>query len=116
MREYEKLIDEAQARRVGLMEKVRLARDELAFVRAALADRPKALAKAKDEHNAALAKLNALPSNIARPEPWQELFALLARGPVTISGGLGSGEVLIDRIRTLDQARTKRSGRGPWRR
>ncbi len=98
VREQEKLIAAAEAKRADIARLIAEDEAELTEVRRVMADRETALAEAEAAHDAAQAKLDGLPPPAPPPAPWLGLFASLADGPVTATG-VSTGEGLIELIR-----------------
>jgi hypothetical protein len=97
VRDQEKLIAAAQARRDDIAAQIAVDEAELAAVRRALNDQEAALRQAQAAYDTAQAKFDGLPPP-ASPAPWLDLFASLAEGPVS-ARGVSTGEGLIELIR-----------------
>ena len=108
VREHERLIAAAQARRDDIARRIAADEAELIEVKDALKDRGAALSRAQAAYDTAQAKLDRLSPPLP-PAPWLTLFASLAEGPVT-ARGVSTGEGLIELIR--DPGR-KQGLRGP---
>ena len=98
IKELKQAIAEAEAKNAGLNARIGEAEARLAEVRAVLADQSVAVVEAEKAHAAAVKALAVLPPPSAPPEPWLEIFASVARGPIML-GGINTGEGLVEQIR-----------------
>ena len=103
LEKYARSVTSAKSEEADLEAAVARAEADVARTAAALADRPAAIAAANEARRQALAALAGLKGSAAvNVEPWQRLYAELAKPPVILSG-ISSGEGVIFNIRDGSQ-------------
>ena len=102
---YMRSVTSAKGEEANLEAAVARAEADVARTAAALADRPAAIAAANEARRQALAALAGVKGSAAvNVEPWQRLYAELAKPPVILSG-ISSGEGVIFNIRDARKGR-----------
>ena len=102
---YMRSVTSAKREEANLEAAVARAEADVARTAAALADRPAAIAAANEARRQALAALAGVKGSAAvNVEPWQRLYAELAKPPVILSG-ISSGEGVIFNIRDARKGR-----------
>ena len=102
---YMRSVTSAEREEANLEAAVARAEADVARTAAALADRPAAIAAANEARRQALAALAGVKGSAAvNVEPWQRLYAELAKPPVILSG-ISSGEGVIFNIRDARKGR-----------
>ena len=102
---YMRSVTSAKREEANLEAAVTRAEADVARTAAALADRPAAIAAANEARRQALAALAGVKGSAAvNVEPWQRLYAELAKPPVILSG-ISSGEGVIFNIRDARKGR-----------
>ena len=102
---YMRSVTSAEGEEADLKAAVARAEADVARTAAALADRPAAIAAANEARRQALAALAGVKGSAAvNVQPWQRLYAELAKPPVILSG-ISSGEGVIFNIRDAREGR-----------
>ena len=105
LEKYMRSVTSAEGEEADLRAAVARAEADVARTAAALADRPAAIAAANEARRQAVAALAGLKGSAAvNVEPWQRLYAELAKPPVILSG-ISSGEGVIFNIRDARKGR-----------
>ncbi len=109
LEKYARGVTNTEREEAALRAAVARAEADVARTAAAMADRPAAVAAANEARRQAVSALAGLNGSVAvNVEPWQRLYAELAKPPVILSG-ISSGEGVIFNIR---DAREGREGKG----